>query len=105
MDISFLEASMCIACAGLGYYFKARFEINQEGEIKNLKRRIHKMEADHKEELRVLNYKHYQLERSKDFLERNFLEFQEKVKMNRLDKIISEKNATDSLSKTLKQFL
>ena len=105
MGISFLEASMCIACAGLGYYFKARFEINQEEEIKNLKQRIQKREENHKEELRVLNYKHYQLERSKHFLERNFLEFKEKIKMDRLDKIISEKNTADSMSKTLKQFL
>jgi hypothetical protein len=105
MGISFLEASIGIVCAGLGYYFKARFEINQEEEIKNLKQSIQKMKEEHKEELRVLNYKHYQLERSKDFLERNFLEFQEKVKIDRLDKIISEKNAADSMSKRLKQFL
>lgn len=105
MGISFLEASIGIICAGLGYYFKARFEINQEEEIKNLKLCIQKREEDHKEELRVLNYKHYQLERSRDFLECNFSEFQEKVKMDRLDKIISEKNTADSMSKTLKQFL
>jgi hypothetical protein len=80
MGISFLEASIGIICAGLGYYFKARFEINQEEEIKNLKQLIQKREEDHKEELRVLNYKHHQLERSKYFLERDFLEFQEKVK-------------------------
>jgi hypothetical protein len=96
---------MGIFCAGIDYYFKARFEINQEEEIKNLKQCIQKMEEDHKEELRVLNYKYYQLERSKDYLDRNFLEFQEKVKLGRLDKIISEKNTVDSMGKTLKQFL
>lgn len=105
MGISFLEALMCIACAGLGYYFKARFEINQEKEINNLNRTIQKMEEEHKEELRMLNYKYHQLERAKDFLERDFLKFQENVKLNRLDKIISEKNKVDSISKALKQFL
>lgn len=105
MGISVLEASICIICTGLGYYFKARFEINQEEEIKNLKQSIQKLVEDHKEELRMLSYKHYQLERSKDFLERNFLEFKERVKMDRLNEIISEKNTADSVSKTLKQFL
>lgn len=103
--MSFLEASVCIIFAGLGYYFKARFEINQEEEINNLKNTVKKMEEDHKEELRMLNYKHHQLERSKYFLERDYLEFQDKVKVNRLDKIISEKNTADSMSKALKQFL
>lgn len=105
MGISFSQIALGITFFGIGYYFKARFEINQEKEINNLKYTIQKMEEDHKEVMRILNYKHYQLERSKDFLERDFLEFQEKVKLDRFDKIKSAKNETDSIAKTLKQFL
>jgi len=105
MGISFSQIALSITFFGIGYYFKARFEINQEEEITKLKTAIQQMEEDHKEEVRVLNYKHFQLERSKSFLERNFLELQEKVKLDRFDKIECIKNKSDSVSKTLRQFL
>lgn len=105
MGISFSQIILNTIFFCLGYYFKARFEINQEKEIKKLKSTIQQMEKDHQEEVRVLNYKYYQLERSKSFLERHFLELQEKVKLDRFDQIASKKNEVETITKTLKQFL
>ncbi len=105
MGISIFQIALSITFFSVGYYFKARFEINQEKEITKLKSIIQQMEEDHKEELRLQKYKHHQLEQVKYFLERDFLEFKEKVKLDRFDKIESIKNEKDSVSKTLKQFL
>ncbi|NOT77623.1 MAG: hypothetical protein HOP07_01320 [Bacteriovoracaceae bacterium] len=106
MGISIFQIALSITFFSVGYYFKARFEINQENEITKLKNIIqHIVVEDHKEELRLQKYKHNQLEQSKYFLERDFLEFKEKVKLNRFDKIESIKNEKDSVSKALKQFL
>lgn len=105
MGISIFQIALSITFFSIGYYFKASFEINQEKEISKLKSIIQKTEEDHKEELRLLNYKFHQLEQSKYFLERNFLEFKEKVKLNRFGEIESIKNEKDSVSQALKQFL
>lgn len=105
MGISIFQIALSITFFSVGYYFKARFEINQEKEITKLKSTIQQMEEDHKEELRLQKYKYLQLEQSKYFLERDFLEFKEKVKLDRFDKIESIKNKKDSVSKALKQFL
>lgn len=105
MSTSIFQIALSITSFSFGYYFKARFEINQEKELLNLKRLIQKKDEDYEEEVRVLNYKFHQLEQSKYFLERNFLEFKEKVKLDRFDKIESVKNEKDSASQALKQFL
>jgi len=105
MGISFSQIILSTILFCLGYYFKARYEINQEEEIRNFKGTIQQMKEDHKEEVRVLKNKYSQLERAKDFLQRNFLEFQEKVKLDRFDLIVSKKNEAKTITKTLKQFL
>lgn len=105
MGISIFQIALNITFFSVGYYFKARFEINQEKEIIKLKCIIRKMEEDHKEDMRLQNFKYFQLEQSKYFLERDFLEFKKKVKLDRFDEIESIKNEKDSVSKALKQFL
>lgn len=105
MGISFTQILLGSISYGLGYYMKARFEINQEELIVKLKRQIVKFKKDDEEEKRELRYQLSQSVKDRDFLEREFLEFKERVKEESFNSIQKEKDLKSSSKNVLKSFL
>lgn len=79
MGISLTQVLLGGISFGLGYYLKARFEINQEEMIKKLQLQIEKIKKDDEKKEQRLRYQLWEAEQARDRIDRDFLEFREKV--------------------------
>lgn len=105
MGISLTQVLLGGISFGLGYYLKARFEINQEETIKKLQLQIEKIKKDDEKKEQRLRYQLWEVEQGRDRIERDFLEFKEKVKNGSFNSILKVDTEINSSSDVLKSFL
>lgn len=105
MEISFTQVFLSGIFFGLGYYIKARFEINQETVILKLQMTMEEMEKDAEEEMRKLRYQLWEVEQARDRLTRESRELKEKVKAGAFESIAKEKIEKKSKKNVLQSFL
>lgn len=105
MGISFTQVFLGSISFGLGYYLKARFEINQEETIKKLQLQIEKIKKDDEKKDQRLRYQLWEVEQVRDRLERDFLEFKENVKNGSFNSITKVEVEINSTGNALKSFL
>lgn len=105
MEISFTQILLGSISFGLGYYLKARFEINQEETIKKLQLQIEKIKNDDEKKEQRLRYQLWEVEQVRDRFERDFLESKEKVKNGSFNSIPKVEVEINSSGNVLKSFL
>jgi hypothetical protein len=105
MGINFSQVLLSSIAFGVGYYIKARFEINQEQLINKLQMQITEMKKDGEKKVQTLEYQIWQVEQERDRLERNFFEFKEKAKAGAFESIAKEKVEKSSKKNVLKSFV
>lgn len=105
MGISFTQVLLGGISFALGYYIKARFEINQEELIKKLQLQIEKVKNEDEIIVHKLKYQLWEVEQARDFLTRDFLEFKEKAKTSSFNSIPKEKVEKNSKKNVLKSFV
>lgn len=105
MRLSFTQVLLGSISFCLGYYLKARFEINQEETIKKLQLQIEKIKKDDEKTNQKLRYQLWEVEQVRDRLNRDFFEFKEKVKIGSFNSIPKEEVKTNSTGNVLKSFL
>jgi len=107
MGISFSHILLSCIALCLGYYIKARFEINQEQLIEKLELEIEKIKTDSANKIEKVRYNLWQVEQVRDRLHRDFLEFKEKTKNESFNSIPKEELETENQTrdKVLKSFL
>lgn len=105
MGISFTQILLGSISFGLGYYLKARFEINQEETIKKLQLQVEKIKNDDEKKEQRLRYQLWEVEQVRDRFERDFLELKEKVKNGSFNSIPKIKVEINSRGNVLKSFL
>lgn len=105
MGISFTQVFLGSISFGLGYYLKARFEINQEETIKKLQLQIEKIKKDDEKKDQRLRYQLWEVEQVRDRLERDFLEFKVNVKNGSFNSITKVEVEINSTGNALKSFL
>lgn len=105
MGISFTQILLGSISFGLGYYLKARFEINQEETIKKLQLQVEKIKNDDEKKEQRLRYQLWEVEQVRDRFERDFLELREKVKNGRFNSIPKIEVEINSRGNVLKSFL
>ena len=105
MGISFTQVLLGIISFGLGYYIKARFEINQEDTINELQMQIEKLKEEDEKIIQKQRYQLWEVEQASNFLKRDFLELKEKVKTGSFNSIKMEKEPENSKKNVLKSFL
>ncbi|MBY0414664.1 MAG: hypothetical protein K2Q18_10880 [Bdellovibrionales bacterium] len=105
MGISFTQILLGSISFGLGYYLKARFEINQGETIKKLQLQVEKIKNDDEKKEQRLRYQLWEVEQVRDRFERDFLELREKVKNGRFNSIPKIEVEINSRGNVLKSFL
>jgi hypothetical protein len=105
MGISFTQVLLGSISFGVGYYLKARFEINQEETIKKMQLQIEKIKKDDEKKEQRLRYQLWEVEQARDRLNRDFLEFKEKVKNGSFNSIPKVEVEINSSRDVLKSFL
>ncbi len=80
----------CGISFGLGYRFKAQFEINQESEINSLKEQVNYLKQNARKKLEEADYQNYLLEQKNQSLVNQLNNFKEQAKKDALFKIIKE---------------
>ena len=87
MGISFTQFLLSCISFAVGYYTKARCEINQEALIKKLQMSVEEVEHKSEEELKALKYQLWNVEQTRDRLNSKFLELNEKIKTGAFESI------------------
>lgn len=105
MGINFSQVLLSSIAFGVGYYIKARFEINQEKQINELQTSIEVIEKKREEESRTLRYQLWQVEQECDRLTGDLWELKKKVKAGAFASIAQEKVDKSSKKNVLKSFV
>ena len=105
MGISFTQFLLgCISFA-VGYYTKARSEINQKALIRKLQISIKEVEHRSEEELKALKFQLWNVEQARDRLNSKVLELQENVKTGAFESIPIVKVEKNFKKNVLNSFL
>lgn len=105
MEISFTQVFLGCISFGVGYYVKARFEINQEAKILKLQKTMEEIEKNAEEEEKKLRYQLWEVGQARDRLTHELLELKEKVKAGAFESIAKEKVEKKSKKNALQNFL
>lgn len=105
MEISLTQVFLGCISFGVGYYAKARFEINQEALIKKLQSTMEEMEKDAEEVEKKMRYQLWEVGQVRDRLSRELRELKEKVKAGAFESIAKEKVEKKSKKNALQNFL
>ena len=105
MEISFTQVFLGCISFGVGYYAKARFEINQEAVIKKLQMTIDEMEKEAEEEMKKVKYQLWEAKQARDRLTSELRELREKVKTGAFESLAKEKIEKKSKKTALQNFL